>query len=310
MYIAIDGGGTKTEYLLLDGQFQVIDQYLGGCLNHDLLDKGWADVADILKAAINVLLERNNLVVTDIENVAAGISGVDTAEDQKNIEWCFSAAGISRFLAINDGYLPIAAENPAAWGVSLNCGTGMCCAAIDPSGNRIKLAGMDEWSGDAGGGNWIVVHMYRKVYESLILKDVNTPLVMAYMEKMKLGSKEDFINSWSRLKEGDSAACKSLHREVIQLFFDLLERSNPEMKGLADQMIKCAVYTIDAAVRELDFFSETIPVYLSGSILTKAASQGYLSMLKEALSCICQGKLEVCICMKRPVEGAVRLLKR
>lgn len=29
MYIAIDGGGTKTEYLLLDKHFQVVDHYLG-----------------------------------------------------------------------------------------------------------------------------------------------------------------------------------------------------------------------------------------------------------------------------------------
>ena len=47
MYIAIDGGGTKTEYLLLDKYFQVVDHYLGGCLNHDLLGNGWADVCPI-----------------------------------------------------------------------------------------------------------------------------------------------------------------------------------------------------------------------------------------------------------------------
>ena len=76
MYIAIDGGGTKTEYLLLDKHFQVVDYYLGGCLNHDLLGNGWADVSLALKASIDVLLERNGLTVSDIEAVAAGISGI------------------------------------------------------------------------------------------------------------------------------------------------------------------------------------------------------------------------------------------
>lgn len=310
MYIAIDGGGTKTEYLLLDEEFQVVDCYLGGCLNHDFLGNGWADVSLALGASIDVLLKRNDLAVSDIEAVAAGISGVDTVWDQQQADASFSSVGISNFLVINDGYLPIAAENPAAWGVSLNCGTGMCCAAIDPSGNRIKLAGMDDWSGDAGGGKWIVVHMYRKVYESLILKDIGTPFAMEYMEAMNLRSKVDFINSWTSLKDGDSAICKKMHRRIIQLFFELLERSNPEAQSLADQMIKCAVYTIDAAVRELHFSCEKIPVYLSGSILTRAASSRYLSMLKEAFSSICQGKLEVCICTKKPVEGAVQLLKK
>lgn len=75
MYIAIDGGGTKTEYLLLDKHFQVVDHYLGGCLNHDLLGNGWADISLALKASIDVLLERNGLTVSDIEAAAAGISG-------------------------------------------------------------------------------------------------------------------------------------------------------------------------------------------------------------------------------------------
>ena len=107
MYIAIDGGGTKTEYLLLDKHFQVVDHYLGGCLNHDLLGNGWADVSLALKASIDVLLERNGLTVSDIEAVAAGISGLDTARDQLQADACFSSAGISRFLAINDGYPPL-----------------------------------------------------------------------------------------------------------------------------------------------------------------------------------------------------------
>ncbi|MFR3947863.1 MAG: hypothetical protein ACLTZM_12765 [Ruminococcus sp.] len=81
-------------------------------------------------------------------------------------------------------------------------------------------------------------------------------------------------------------------------FFELLERSNPEAQALADQMIKCAAYSIDAAVRELHFSGEKIPVYLSGSILTKAASSGYLSMLKKALSCICRGNWR-CICARK-----------
>ena len=98
MYIAIDGGGTKTEYLLLDKHFQVVDHYLGGCLNHDLLGNGWADVSLALKASIDVLLERNGLTVSDIEAAAAGISGLDTAGDQQQADACFSSAGISRLM--------------------------------------------------------------------------------------------------------------------------------------------------------------------------------------------------------------------
>lgn len=309
MYIAIDGGGTKTEYLLLDKNFQVTDRYLGGCLNHDFLGKGWEDVQRLLRDSLDALLGRNSLTISDIQDVAGGISGLDTSEDQKHMDACFSRIGFSRFLAMNDGYLPIWAENPAGWGVSLNCGTGMCCAAIDELGNKIKLAGMDEWSGDAGGGNWIVMHMYRKVYEDLILKYSRTPLVEAYMERLSLSGKEDFINSWAALKSVDDPESRELHQKIIQLFFALFQRYNPETEVLANRMVKCAAYTIDAAVRNLQFSHEKIPVYFSGSILTKAAPEEYLSLLRKSLGCICQGKLDVKMCDRRPVEGAVQMLR-
>lgn len=111
-----------------------------------------------------------------------------------------------------------------------------------------------------------------------------------------------------RFERRGEAECKALHRKIIWLFFELLERSNPGGAGACRSDVKCAAYSIDAAVRELHFSGEKIPVYLSGSILTKAASSGYLSRLKKALSCICQGT-EVHMCTKRPVEGAVQLLK-
>ena len=79
------------------------------------------------------------------------------------------------------------------------------------------------------------MQMYRKVYENLILKDVNTPLVMEYVKAMNLGSKVDFINSWSDLKDGENTECKVLHRKIIRLFFELLERSNPEEMCIRDR---------------------------------------------------------------------------
>ncbi len=76
---------------------------------------------------------------------------------------------------------------------------------------QVTGSNWQEWMngrGDAGGGNWIVMQMYRKVYENPILKDVSTSLVMEYMKVMNLGGKVDFINSWSDLKDGENTECK------------------------------------------------------------------------------------------------------
>ena len=109
-YLAIDGGGTKTEYRLLDGQFRAAERCLGGCVNHDFLPGGWEDTARELRSAIADLLGRRGLQIGDITDTVAGLSGVDSRTDQINIERCLRDIGLTRFLVCNDGFLPVKAE--------------------------------------------------------------------------------------------------------------------------------------------------------------------------------------------------------
>ena len=79
MYLAIDGGGTKTEYLLLDEQFREKAHFLGGCINHDFLPDGWQGTRREIENGIARLAEQCAGAEERIQDVVVGASGIDTA---------------------------------------------------------------------------------------------------------------------------------------------------------------------------------------------------------------------------------------
>lgn len=307
IYVAIDGGGTKTEYLLLGGQFQVTGRYLGGCVNHDLLPDGWNGTLKELQTGIQTLLEANHVRLDDLADVVAGLSGVDTRSDQKQADGCMRAIGVKRFLICNDGFLPVKAECPGGYGISYNCGTGVCCAGINEEGQLAKIAGLDEWSGDAGGGRWIVTNVFLAIYEARILRGEETPLASAYQALLSLHTEEDLIDSLTKLKA--PADYPEVTKNVIRMFFTELESGDKAAQQIADQMLKCAADSIRCVYSRLNFPQEEIPIVLTGSILTKAANRTYLDLLEKRLQREIPGRFRLCMVSKEPVWGAVRWLE-
>lgn len=308
MYIAIDGGGTKTEYLLLDEQFQVVKRHLGGCVNHDFLQDGWDGTRKELWSGITALLDGQESRVTEIKDLTAGLSGIDICLDQQCIDQCMAELGLRKFSVCNDGFLSVMAECPEGWGIAYNCGTGVCCVAIDEKNTQVKTAGLDEWSGDAGGGNWIVMQVYRQVYRDLFYRRETTAFAEAYQRELGVGTETDFVDFLSQVKQ--SAKYPELQKQIIRLFFEQFQAGDEEALRIGEKMLRCAVDNVEAVMERLEFLEPKIPLILTGSIHTKVANEVYLERLKAELQKGAGGRLEIQMAGKAPVYGAVRWLKR
>lgn len=307
MYIAIDGGGTKTEYLLLDETFTIVDRYLGQCVNHDFLPDSWEGTRNELQSGMNALLSQRNMKISEIQDVTAGLSGIDTRTDQRHIEECMKKMGVQRFAVSNDGFLAVLAECEGGWGIAYNCGTGVCCAAINEKGHRMCTAGLDDWSGDAGGGNWIVLHIFRQIYKDLFFWKEKTDLTEKYMREFQLETGEDVIDSVSRLKQ--PMEYPEMQRKVIQMLFEQFENRDEEAVLIINEMLHCAYNNVRAVVTDLKFEHKEIPLILTGSIHTKAANGEYLQRLYGMLQKAADHRLAIRMAEKPPVYGAIQWLK-
>lgn len=332
MYLAIDGGGTKTEYLLLDEDFHIVSQYLGLGTNHDSIPGGWKDVGKRLNDGIRRVLSEAGVHKLRIRDVAAGISSLDTVSDEEHCRECFRKVGFETVTLVNDGFLPVYANGRDGIGIAFNCGTGVCCAGIDHAGNHVKLGGLDDWSGDAGGGTWIIMNVYRTLYERLIYSRRRTHFVKAFFQLLQLSTEEDLINYWSVLKDTDTWETKQIaqgtpgtedagiiapsvvRKEIIRLFFELYENGDKDALKIGKQMQNYFRNTIKAADSRLAFDERVeknrpIPLILCGSVLTQAAGRKYLSELENEIRRLFGSRFSVVKAEHLPVHGAVVMLK-
>lgn len=85
--IGVDGGNTKTDYLLYDTEGNFIDGIRSGTCSHEVPSVGGFDGAyNIMKLRIEELLSHNHLSMDDISAGVFGLAGVDAPFQKKALE--------------------------------------------------------------------------------------------------------------------------------------------------------------------------------------------------------------------------------
>lgn len=300
MYIAIDGGGTKTEYLLLNENFEVANRVLGGATNHEHVPGGFEGVRKEIMASAEKLLEPSGLAFSDVRDVVAGVAGIDNKSQAAKLESILHEIGFVRVMVCNDGYLPVKTACEGGVGIAYNCGTGVCCTSIDSDGKMTKTGGLEEWAGDAGGGTWILQQVFCAVYDELMLGIGHTMLTKAYMDALGLKTGDEELSppeeSLIRLRE-DSEAKK----KVIAALFACNRAGDAAAQAICRRMIERGTQYIVGAYRAGRFEGDTVIVSLAGSVLLKAADEYYLKAFKESV----EAALPVCVRWTRPEHTAV-----
>lgn len=282
MYIAIDGGGTKTEYLLLDREFAVVEQAFGGASNHEHVPGGFEGVKREFEETIGALLDRHHLTAADIRDVVAGLSGADNRGQVAVLEDILHGMGFDRVMVCNDGYLPVKTACENGVGIAYNCGTGVCCTSIDSKGKMTKTGGLEEWAGDAGGGTWILQQVFRRVYDELWLGVGHTMLTKAYMDALGLSSGAPELSPPEESLPMLLADSSAKHR-VIASLFESNAKDDAAAQEICAQMIERGVQFIAGAYHAGSFEGEDVCISLAGSILLRAADEHYLNAFKAAV---------------------------
>ena len=116
--IGVDGGNTKTDYLLYDTEGNFIDGVRSGTCSHEVPSVGGFDGSyNIMKLRIEELLNRNHLSMDDIVAGAFGLAGVDAPFQKKALEEVVKKIGFKKFVVVNDGFLGIKAASKTGTGV-------------------------------------------------------------------------------------------------------------------------------------------------------------------------------------------------
>lgn len=165
-FLGVDGGNTKTEYLLCTTQGKIIDVLRVGTCSHEQFDDGFDGMERVMREHLDELFSRNRGIdIKDITAAGFGLAGADLPYQIDELERRVKKIGFSRFGLGNDGLLGIKATSE--WGVGLCAvnGTGTVVVGIDELGHILQVGGVGVLSGDAAGGHFICERIIASMYD-------------------------------------------------------------------------------------------------------------------------------------------------
>ncbi|HEU4478489.1 MAG TPA: BadF/BadG/BcrA/BcrD ATPase family protein [Pyrinomonadaceae bacterium] len=151
--VGVDGGGTKTEAVILDARDQVLGQGIAGPSNP--LRIGIANAAAAVREAIDKACSNGHVRREDIISAQIGLAGARRLELSLRMREALSNLGISDVQVSGDAEIALYGTTDGGPGVVVIAGTGSVCCGVNARGRRVWAGGWGPIAGDEGGGAWI-----------------------------------------------------------------------------------------------------------------------------------------------------------
>ena len=191
-YLGIDGGGTKTQFTIINENIEVIESIKKGTSHFKQI--GLNRVEKVLRDGLDEILCKSNIKLEQIDGVGIGIAGYgnikkDREEIRKVIEKVFKSL---KYILKNDVEIALNGALNGEDGIVIVSGTGSI--ALSKINNQYKRCGGFGYTiGDEGSAYWIG----KKIIE-IFSKEVDGRLEKTYIyeiikNNLKLSNDYDFI---------------------------------------------------------------------------------------------------------------------
>jgi N-acetylglucosamine kinase-like BadF-type ATPase len=262
--LALDGGSTKTDAVLVGADGTVLGRSRVGPSNHQLV--GIDGAMEALDQAIADAMRQGGLDMDVSPLCPLGVyclAGIDLPVDEARLAPAIALRNwTAEDVLRNDTFAVSRAGTSGSWGIGVVCGTGMNCAGVGPDGASVRFPALAELSGDfAPGGSWLGIRalglalrasdgrggptdLSRRVPEHFELPDAEAVLTGIYTGEINYGRLFELARVLlDTAKDGDTLA-----REAADT--------------LADEVSRFAT----AAMTRLGVQDEVVEVVLGGGI--------------------------------------------
>ncbi len=298
--IGVDGGGTKTDYLLFTTEGEFVDVLHVGSRSHEILDGGFAEVEETVLADITYLISKNNLSASDIAAAAFGMAGIDTPSQLEKMNRIVAKSSLDNYIVANDSVLGIKAGCPSGVGICSVNGTGSVTTGIDANGRILQVGGIGQATGDYAGGFIIAALAVGALYDYYYRCGADTVLVEKLMNLFQLSGPDKLFNFISERFYTE----RSLDKKIITILFDAANAGDEVSVEIVRSIAREQAKSVSGCIRNLTFH-ETPEIVLAGSIWTKAYCPLLFSSFKEYITQYTGWKVEPFPLQVIPAAGAI-----
>jgi N-acetylglucosamine kinase-like BadF-type ATPase len=148
--IGVDGGSTKTDAVVANMEGRPIGAGRSGCANWELV--GERGAAETIFDAIRRALDHAKADLSKVGHVHIAGAGLDWPEDDGRLRGALDPfLGDTPLTLENDSFLGARACAPAAHGITVSAGSGVCASYLGPSDEKYFYG----YFGELGGGTAI-----------------------------------------------------------------------------------------------------------------------------------------------------------
>ncbi|RYL93074.1 hypothetical protein EWI07_08210 [Sporolactobacillus sp. THM7-4] len=191
-YLAIDGGGTKTDAVLFSASGQIVGRAIGEGTNPNGMEFG--RVTDHFRKLFSQLFASGRPV--EIAGCFAGLSGSDSPELAGKLAESLRSAcptPIKRLKVGNDALNALWSGTDGKPGLVVIAGTGSIAFGIKPNGDSFRIGGWGYLFGDEGSGYDIGRETIRHVLMAVDGREKKTALTEALIGYFKVSHITDII---------------------------------------------------------------------------------------------------------------------
>jgi N-acetylglucosamine kinase-like BadF-type ATPase len=276
--IGVDGGGTKTDYLLFTQEGEWVDSLRVGSRSHEMLEGGFAEAEELILSDLNILCKKHSIEKYQIAAAAFGMAGIDTPDQLEKIKIILDKAELKPYVVSNDSILGIKAGCPSGVGICSINGTGTVASGINEKGEILQVGGIGFATGDSAGGYYIASLTIRAVYDYYFRCGLPTILAEQIMGFFEIGDPIELLNIISDRFNSE----RNLDKIIVTYLFQAANAKDEVamniVREVADQLAK----SVSGCMKRLDF--KGIPeVILAGSVWTKSDCPLFLKHFKDCV---------------------------
>jgi N-acetylglucosamine kinase-like BadF-type ATPase len=298
LYLGIDGGGSKTSVVVVDGEMSVLGRGVAGPSNH--LRVGLNEASRELERGIAEAVKAAGVSIVEIEYAYAGIAGSDHPRHRANmVEVLRVFFPKDNFTVDSDARIALTAGVGFGAGIVIIAGTGSVAFGRNQRGQEARAGGWGPTIGDEGSGYSIARRGLSAVARAFDGRGPVTELTDLLCSRFDMCDPEDlpyFVYAPSTHADDIAACCR--------VVFEAARDGDPVAATILAKEGEELGTTIMAVARRLKMLAETFPVATVGGAF--GAGELLLAPLRKVLDAEAPGA-SLTKPVETPAEGAARM---
>ncbi|GAB6169115.1 BadF/BadG/BcrA/BcrD ATPase family protein [Clostridium carnis] len=258
-YLGIDGGGTKTKYLLVNEDLKKVVECEGATIH--IHQTGVDGIKRELKENIEHLCKEANIKVKEISYAFTGVPGYgESLEDKIKIDEAVKEVMEVPYMIDNDAVNGWAAGTACKAGINMVAGTGSIAYGRNDEGKLARCGGFGPGIGDDGSAYWIALKTINEYTKQKDGRKEETILTKILEENYDINYKYEIVDIvFNKLKFNRTDVAG-----FSKICFLAAEAGCPVAKKIFEDAAEAIFEHVYALSKELGFKDEFVLSYTGG----------------------------------------------